>query len=129
MSIRFISPNVHAILDYVAAFALIVFPLILNLGSESVLAMWLSIGGGAALVIYSLLTDYALDGRKLIPYKYHLVIDLTAAAVFIVAPILFEWNLLTTAYYFVMGAGVLVVVGFSDKQKIAEELRIGKLSH
>ena len=129
MNIRFISPAVHSLLDYTAAIALIILPLVLDLSAESLLALWLSLGGGITLAIYSLLTDYELKDSKPIAYKYHLALDLVVAAVCIIAPIVFEWNLFTTCYYFLMGVGVLIVVGCSEKQELTTRELVGRLTH
>ena len=61
MKLQFLTPKLHGLLDYAAAGGLIVFPFLLNLGSESPIALWLSVAAGAGLIGYSLLTDYAFS--------------------------------------------------------------------
>lgn len=114
--LRILTPTIHGLLDYAAAAALIVLPFVLNLGADSPLAVWLSAAGGAGLIVYSLLTDYAFGAIKLVPFRVHLAFDLAAAAAFVAAPFLFGWNGLTAGYYFVMGAGVIVVVALSEAE-------------
>lgn len=109
--IRILSPTLHGVLDYGAAAALLVLPFALGLDG---LARWLSVAGGAALVAYSLLTDYTLALAPLFSFRTHLVLDLTAAALFFASPMLFGFAGLAAGYYVVMGAGVLVVVALSD---------------
>lgn len=113
MNIRFITPRLHGALDYAAAAGLIVFPFVLGLGEASALALWLSVAGGAGLIGYSLLTDYDFSATRALPYGVHLALDLAAAAAFVAAPFVFGWEGLTAGYYWVMGAGVVVVVALS----------------
>ncbi len=109
--IRILTPKIHGALDYAAAAGLIVLPLLLGFDG---IAQWLSMAGGAGLIGYSLLTNYTYSAASLIPFKVHLVFDLAAAAAFIVAPFVFGWTGLVMGYYFVMAAGVIVVVVVTD---------------
>ena len=113
MSIRFLTPRLHGVLDYSAAIALIVLPFALNLGASGPLALWLSVAGGAGLIAYSLLTDYHFALVRVLPFQVHIALDLVAATAFIAAPFVFGWQGLTAAYYFVMASGVVIVVGLS----------------
>ncbi len=110
-----ITPTLHGALDYIAALALIVIPFILNFDG---LSLWLSVAGGAGLIIYSLLTDYALSLAKAIPFNIHIIFDSLAAAVFIAAPFILNFSGLAQIYYVVMGVGVLVVVALTTKNSI-----------
>ena len=111
MNIRFLNSKFHGLLDYAAAGGLIVLPVLLGFDG---LAMWLSVAGGLGLIAYSLITDYAFGSVSLISFKTHLILDLSAAVAFIVAPFVFGWTGLVMAYYFVMAAGVIVVVALTD---------------
>ena len=84
------------------------------------LSLWLSVAGGAGLVLYSLLTDYAFSIAKAIPFKIHIIFDSLAAVVFIAAPFIFGFSGITQIYYIVMGAGVLLVVALTGKAAIKE---------
>ena len=121
MKPRFLSPTLHGVLDYTAAAGLIVLPFLLNLTADSPIALWLSVGGGAGLILYSLLTDYAFGVVPVFSYDAHLILDLLAAAAFLAAPFIFGFSLFTTGYYFVMAAGVLVVVAVSRRSAAAVE--------
>ena len=110
MRIQFLTPEVHGVLDYLAAGALIVLPFLLNLTG---VGLWLSVTGGTGLIAYSLLTDYRFAATRVLSYDVHLTLDVTAAAAFVVAPFALNFDALTSAYYFVMAAGVLVVVALS----------------
>jgi accessory gene regulator protein AgrB len=115
MKLQFLTPTLHGALDYAAAAALIVLPFLLGLGADSPIALWLSVAGGAGLVLYSLLTDYAFGAARVLSYGVHLVLDLLAAAAFLAAPFLFGFAAFTSYYYFVMAGGVIVVVALSER--------------
>ena len=110
---RFLTPNLHGLLDYAAALALIMFPYFLGFSG---LPLWLSIAGGVLLIAYSLITDYALGAVRILSFKAHLVLDLSAAAAFVAAPLTFGWSGLVMGYYFFMAAGVSIVVALSRSQ-------------
>lgn len=109
---KFITPTIHGVLDYIAALALIAIPFVLGFNG---LCLWLSVTGGAGLIIYSLATDCAFSIAKTIPFNVHIVFDLLAAVAFIVAPFIFGFSGVTQLYYIVMGIGVLAVVAFTSK--------------
>ena len=123
MKLQFLTPTMHGVLDYAAAGGLIVFPFLLNLGAESAIALWLSVAAGVGLIGYSLLTDYALSPWSVISYRGHLALDATAGLAFIAAPFVFGFSPLTSIYYFVMVAGVLLVVALSKRPEKAESLQ------
>lgn len=110
---RFITPSLHGILDYAAAIALIVLPFILGLEAQSALAHWISVIAGVGLVGYSLITQYAFSFAKLIPFKVHLILDIAAAVFFVAAPFILGFEGVVAIYYWVMGAGVVMVVALS----------------
>ena len=112
-SIRFLTPTIHSALDYAAAAGLIALPFLLGFDG---LSKWLSVAGGAGLIGYSLLTDYAFGIASVISFRTHLVLDLTAAAAFIAAPFLFGWSGFVMGYYFVMAAGVIAVVALTNSK-------------
>ncbi len=110
-NIRFLTPTIHGALDYAAAAGLIVLPFLLEFDG---LALWLSVAGGVGLILYSLLTAYTFSVASVISFKVHLVLDLAASVVFIAAPFVFGWTGFAMGYYFVMAAGVIVVVVLTD---------------
>ncbi len=115
MKLQILSPKMHGVLDYATASALIMFPLLLNLGSSSALPLWLSVGTGIAMIAYSLYTDYPCHFSSKIPYDLHLTFDVIAATTFIVAPFAFGFDKVATIFYIVMGALILTVVAISDR--------------
>ena len=68
MKLRIISPTTHGIIDYSAAIGLITAPLLLGLGSSSVLAFWISVATGIAVVIASSMTSYRYGLFQVIPF-------------------------------------------------------------
>ena len=53
MTLRFVTRQVHAYLDYPIALSLIAMPFVLGLGASKPLALWLSVVTGiAAFVLY-----------------------------------------------------------------------------
>ena len=114
MRIRILTPALHGVLDYVAAGALIALPFVLDFrGTE----LWLSVAGGAGLIGYSLMTDYAFGAVRLIPFDFHLLLDLTAGVAFILAPWALQFGELASIYYPVMALGVLAVVLLSERDR------------
>ncbi|MEM8848276.1 MAG: hypothetical protein AAFY00_06950 [Bacteroidota bacterium] len=107
---KFVTKRIHAFLDYPVALALIALPFLLGLGSSNPLALQLSVTVGVAALILTLLTDHHLGVFRVIPYKYHLLVDFMVAVVFILAPFVFSFEGLDGYYYWINGIAVLVVV-------------------
>lgn len=103
----------HGALDYAVALSLILVPLLL--GFQGV-AKFLAVAGGAGLFVYSLITDYSLSARNLIPFKVHLIFDFVAALVLTAAPFLFGFTGITKAFYLVIGLSVIAVVLITNPQ-------------
>lgn len=116
MNIRFLTPTIHSFLDYIAAFVLLVAPVVLKLGEISAFAHWLSVIVGGLLILYSLFTDYESSIVKMIPFKVHLAFDFSAGIVFIIWPFLFGFTGIATLYYLVMGIGLILVVAVTDPE-------------
>jgi len=97
----------HGVLDYAVALTLLLAPFIL--GFEGI-AKYLAVAGGAGLLLYSLITDYSLSARNLIPFKLHLIFDFAAALVLTAAPFIFGFTGITKVFYLVIGISVIAVV-------------------
>ena len=108
---RFITKQIHAYLDYPVAFGLFIMPFLPGLGSSNELAFGLSVATGVAALILSLLTDHQLGVMRVLPYSLHLAVDGIVGAVFVLAPFVLGFSGLDAAYYWDIGATVLVVVG------------------
>ena len=113
MKLRFISPDLHGVVDYSAALGLISLPFLLQLGDSHPAALWLSVVMGTAVVLVSLLTDYRLSLVNSIPFDGHLAIDLVAATTFMIAPFLFQMEGLDAYYYWANAAVVYLVVALT----------------
>ena len=95
-------------------------PFILALGSSSSMAVSLSVTTGIAAFLLTLLTDHQLGAIRVIPYRYHLIVDFLVAIVFILAPFIFSFEGLDAYYYWVIGATVLLVVSLHKGEVAAE---------
>ncbi|TMU55173.1 SPW repeat domain-containing protein [Flagellimonas algicola] len=107
---KFVTKRIHAFLDYPVAIALMVLPFLLGLGSSNPLALQLSVVVGVAALALTLLTDHHLGVFRVIPYKYHLLVDFLVAVVFILAPFVLSFEGLDGYYYWINGIAVLIVV-------------------
>jgi cation transport ATPase len=114
MSIRFLTPARHGVVDYLAAAGLLTLPFILGLGTSSPLAKWLAVATGVAVVVVSLLTDYRYGAVRVLPFKGHLAIDTAVAVGFLLAPTLFHFSGLDAWYYWANAIVVFIVVGLSQ---------------
>jgi len=123
MSIRFVTKTVHAYLDYPVAIALMFMPSILGLGSSVPFAFWLSVLTGIAAFVLTLLTDHHLGAMRVLPYKFHLAVDLAVGLTFLAAPFVFGFSGLDAIYYWLNGAAVVAVISLSspDTALIAAE--------
>ncbi|MEO1251608.1 MAG: hypothetical protein AAFW81_04590 [Pseudomonadota bacterium] len=115
---RFINDQLHGVIDYLAALALIIAPFVLGFTG---LAQLLSVAAGVALIIYSLLTSYSLSARKAIPFNIHLMIDFLAGAAFVAAPFVLGFEGLVKTYFLVMGGAVILVVLLTDPNTATAE--------
>lgn len=116
---KFVTKRIHAFLDYPVAIALMVLPFLLGLGSSNPLALQLSVAVGVAALVLTLLTDHHLGVFRVIPYRYHLLVDFLVAIVFILAPFALSFKGLDGYYYWINGAAVLVVVSL-HKPELSE---------
>ena len=111
---RFVTDRIHGAIDYVAAAALIVVPLVANFEAISPVAHWLSIIAGAGLLLYSLVTNYTYSATGLISFGFHLALDFAAGLVFLIAPFAFGFGGIPRAFYLAAGAAVVLLVLFTD---------------
>ena len=107
---RFITKTIHAYLDYPVALSLVVLPILLNLGQTNPSALWLSIVTGVAAFFLTVLTDHHLGLIKILPYKFHLTVDMLVDIVFVVVPFVLGFVGIDAIYYWVNGIAVLIVV-------------------
>ncbi|MBO9453311.1 hypothetical protein J7426_23835 [Tropicibacter sp. R16_0] len=117
MSLRFVTRSIHAYLDYPVALALMGLPFLLGVGQSSPLALWLSVVTGLAALVLTVLTDHHLGVWRLLPYKFHLAVDLLVGLAFLFAPGLFGFTGLDALFYWVNGAAVVAVISLSAPEQ------------
>ncbi|CUK08452.1 hypothetical protein RUE5091_03081 [Ruegeria denitrificans] len=117
MSVRFVTRTVHAYLDYPVALALMVLPFVLGLGQSNPMALWLSVVTGVAALVLTVLTDHHLGIWRVLPYKFHLAVDLLVGVTFLAAPSLFGFSGLDAIYYWLNGAAVVAVISLSSPEE------------
>ncbi|SDX24720.1 hypothetical protein SAMN05444358_10442 [Ruegeria halocynthiae] len=117
MSLRFVTRSVHAYLDYPVAIALMVLPFVLGLGQSNPMALWLSVVTGVAAFVLTVLTDHHLGIWRVLPYKFHLAVDLLVGITFLMAPSLFGFSGIDALFYWLNGAAVVVVISLSAPEK------------
>lgn len=110
MNPRFITKNIHALIDYPVAIAFLTLPFLLGLGESHPLALWFGVGTGAAALVLTLLTDHKLGVVRVLPYPFHLLVDGMVGAAFLIVPVLLGFTGLDTRFYWINGLAVAVVV-------------------
>lgn len=109
MNPRFITPQVHAYIDYPVAIALIGLPFALGLGATNPLALWLSVATGIAAFFLTVFTDHQLGVVRVLPYWFHLAVDRLVGVTFLVAPFVLGFQGLEAWFYWANAAAVLAV--------------------
>ncbi|WP_170755431.1 hypothetical protein [Ruegeria lacuscaerulensis] len=117
MSVRFVTRNIHAYLDYPVAIALMTLPFLLGLGQSNPLALWLSVVTGVAAFVLTVLTDHHLGIWRVLPYKFHLAVDLLVGVTFLAAPSLFGFSGVDAVFYWLNGAAVVAVISLSTPEE------------
>jgi hypothetical protein len=110
MSIRFITKQIHAYLDYPVAFSLMALPFLLSLGRTNSMALWLSVAAGVAALVLTIFTDHQFGLIRVIPYGVHLAVDMAVGVVFLAAPSVFGFTGVDAMYYWINGAAVATVI-------------------
>ena len=72
--------------------------------------MWLSVVTGVAAFILTLLTDHHLGVFRVLPYKFHLSVDFSVGALFVLIPFILSFSGIDAIYYWANGLAVLTVV-------------------
>lgn len=88
---RFLSTQIHGILDYLVGIVLIAAPWVLGFDGTGV-AHWLPVVVGAVIIIYSLLTRYELSVTKVISMPVHLGLDALSGLVLAASPWIFNFS-------------------------------------
>lgn len=99
---RFIPTRVHGVLDYLIGVLLIAAPWLLGFargGAET----WVPVIVGAAVIVYSLFTDYELGLVHRLPMHTHLLLDGLGGLLLAVSPWLFGFDWLVWAPHLIVG--------------------------
>lgn len=122
---RFMNKTLHAYLDYPVALGLIAMPFVFGLGAINPLAFWLSVVTGVAALVLTIFTDHHLGFTdhhlgvvRILPYKLHLMVDFIVGLTFVAAPFVLGFIGLEAAYYWILGATVLLVVTLDNTQEM-----------
>jgi len=113
-NIKFISPSLHGILDYLVDITLIGVPVIFNFMEISSLAFWVSVGIGLSNFFYSLFTKYSRSVVKLLPLKIHLLFDFIVGVVLLTSGFFLHIEGFIQLYYVAMGAGIILATAFTN---------------
>ncbi len=89
----FISTKAHAVLDYLAAVALIIVPLFwLNDAAVPEAAVWVPVVAGVVMLLQAMITDYELSTVNFMPMGVHLGMDALLGIVVAASPWLFGFS-------------------------------------
>lgn len=119
MSLRFVTKDIHALLDYPVAFALLGAPFLLGLGDSTPAARWLSVGTGVAALILTIFTNHKLGLVRVLPYWFHVLVDGLVGVTFVAVPFVLGFKGIDAWFYWANGAAVLTVVGLSNPSSLA----------
>jgi hypothetical protein len=122
MDPRFVTKNIHAMLDYPVALTLMAAPFVLGLGDANPAARWLSVATGVAALALTIFTNHRLGLIRVLPYPVHVAVDALVGATFLAAPFLLNFTGLDAAYYWLNGAAVLTVVSLSKPSRAASPI-------
>ncbi|OQW51996.1 hypothetical protein [Candidatus Raskinella chloraquaticus] len=106
---RFVTRQIHALIDYPVALSLIGMPFLLGLGATNPLAFWLSVVTGGAALALTILTNHETGIIKVLPYSFHVLVDRLVGITFAVAPFVLGFTGIDAIYYWVNAAAVLLV--------------------
>lgn len=107
MKIRFVTRQVHAIIDYPVAISLIAMPFVLNLGATNPAAKWLSVITGVAAFLLTALTNHEAGLIRVLPYWFHVAVDRLVGLTFLVAPFVLGFSGIDAIYYWANAAAVI----------------------
>lgn len=85
MALRFIPTKAHGVADYVTAGALLAAPELFRIDRGSAAGI-VPRANGAAAGVYSLLTDYELGARRVLPMRAHLALDAVSGVTLAAVP-------------------------------------------
>lgn len=112
--IKFISPSLHGILDYMVDITLISVPLIFNFRAISDTVFWVPIAIGLSNLLYSLFTVYSRSLVPLIPFYLHLFFDFMAGLILLALAFSLPLEGFVKLFYIAMGGGIILATLFTN---------------
>jgi hypothetical protein len=104
---KFLSPKVHGIIDYLVVVFLLLAPALFGLKGRIVTFTYILAG---VHLLLSILTNYTVGLVKLVPFPLHGLIELAVSvALIILSYTLFKNNPTGKMFYLAFGAGLLLV--------------------
>ncbi|MGP1272920.1 MAG: SPW repeat domain-containing protein [Phycisphaerales bacterium] len=119
MNPRFVTTDIHALLDYPVALALMGAPFLLGLGESAPAAKWLSVGTGVAALVLTIFTNHKLGIIRVLPYWFHVLVDGLVGVTFVIAPFVLGFKGLDAWFYWANAAAVLTVVSLSQPSSLS----------
>lgn len=110
---KILSPKVHGVLDYLVVLIFLCAPTALHL---SAVPAAISYTLAAVHFLLTLLTDFPAGALKVVPLKWHGIIELLVGPVLIALPFILGWGSEPAAetFYIVVGAVILLVWFLTD---------------
>lgn len=110
---KIISPKAHGVIDY--AHAAFFFGLALVCGKRNKPASYAALGTGAFILVQSMLTDYPLGVKRIIPFAVHGTMDRGFASASWIVPALFGFKGTVAAKIFESNSAIeAAVVSLTD---------------
>ena len=111
---RLISIKLHSIIDYLFGIFLILSPWIFMFGKD-VFDAGSPIIIGILLIAYNLFTDYNYSLAKLIPFRYHLMLDMAFGFVLAISPWILNFADIVYIPHIFLGA-VLILLALNTNR-------------
>jgi hypothetical protein len=91
------------VLDYIIGIVLIGLPFLYDAWGGDWALIWMPMGLGIGIIVYSLFTDYELSMVRAIPMPAHLVLDAVGGIILAVSPFVFGFAQRTWLPYVIIG--------------------------
>jgi hypothetical protein len=99
---KIIDTKTHGYIDYIMGIFLLASPSLFSLNMQGMESIIFYING-AAVILYSLLTNYEVGLIKIIPMKGHLILDILSGIFLAASPWLFGFSDLVYGPHLVLG--------------------------
>lgn len=98
----------HGTLDYLIGALLILSPWLIGFAGDHI-STWILVAAGAAVILYSLLTDYELGFIPEMSTRTHLILDGVVGTLLAISPWLFNFDELIYMPHLIFGLALMVV--------------------